>query len=619
MARTPLSFGIQSRLILGIALAAGLLALALGSYWTVREERELNLALDQRQQRMANLVALGFAGPIWNLDTIAIKSLLDAVMADPEVHAIELRPAGVSAEPLRRQREGAAVRPLQHQFDISYQASPDSEPTVVARAHLVLSRATVDAQVAGMRRFVGGLLLATLAAVVLTSLLLVNRLVKRPVLRLGQLAERVAGGELGARTEVEREDEIGALTRQFNSMSEQLQASSDGLQRSEERFRSLFENATEGIFQADAHGRLLSLNRALALMLGFNGPAQAMAQGSRLRQLVQIEPQEFKRITLALQRHRLLQQVPLLIATLSGRQLWIELSVHLVPAGAGQGLRIEGMVSDISLRRLAEQELTHYRDHLEELVAERTRELSEAKGRAESASRSKSRFLATMSHEFRTPLNAILGFGQLLQLDASLGPAQQAKVGQIRAAGEHLLSLISDVLDTASIEAGKIRLQPSAVDLAVLLDMACDSVRLRAEQKELTFTVELDPLLPGRVLVDGQRLRQVLLNLLSNAVKFTDQGGFGLHVRVLDQLDGAVRLGFEVSDTGIGIAGPMQERLFQPFEQVAEDARCLGGTGLGLSISQQLVREMGGEIRVESRLAQGSLFRFELQLPVLPG
>ncbi|MCZ8073570.1 MAG: ATP-binding protein [Paucibacter sp.] len=615
MAPVRVSFGIQSRLILGMALAAGLLALALGWSWTSREEQELNLALDHRQTRMASLVALGFAGPIWNLDNIAIKNLLDAVMADPEVHSIELRPVGVNAEPLRRQRSEPAVEPLSRQFDISYQAAPDLAPTVVAQATLVLSREGVYRQVAQMRRFVASLLGAMLAAVVAASLLLVNRLVQRPVQRLGQMARQVSEGRLGATTEVERDDEIGALTEQFNRMSARLLASSEGLQLSEERFRSLFENATEGIFQCDARGRLLSLNRALALMLGFHSPAQAMASGRRLRSLVQIEAQEFKRIALALQRHRLLQQVPLLIATNEGRQLWVELSVHVVPGGGGQGLRIEGMVSDISLRRQAEQELTHYRDHLEEVVTERTRELSEAKARAESASQSKSRFLATMSHEFRTPLNAILGFGQLLQMDASLSPAQQAKVGQIRDAGEHLLSLISDVLDMASIEAGKVRLQPSSVDLRALLDMVADSVRLRAEQKNLDFQVEIDPQLPTRVLVDGQRLRQVLMNLLSNAVKFTDQGRFGLQVSLVAQQDSRARIAFVVHDTGIGIARRMMDRLFKPFEQVAEDARCLGGTGLGLSISQQLLREMGGEIRVRSELGEGSVFEFELSLP----
>ncbi|MCV2353535.1 PAS domain S-box protein [Paucibacter sp. B2R-40] len=614
MGRSPVSIGIQTRLIAGIGLVASILVLALGWYWTVAEERELSLALVQREQRMADLVARSFAAPIWNLDGTAIENLLDAVMADPEVHAVEMISLGVNAAPLRRERNRPAVLPLRREFPVMYQSSPHAEPTLVAQAVLISTSELVQAQVTHTRRFVAGLLAATLAAVIATSYLLINRLVTRPVKRLGAMAQRVAAGELGASTEVEHSDEIGVLTQQFNSMSERLLNSSVGLRQSEERYRSLFENATEGIFQADSKGRLLSLNRALAKMLGYASPQEALKSGRRLRALVQVEALEYKRIARALTRYRLLQQVPLLIANREGMQLWVELSVHVVPLADGSGTRIEGMVSDISQRRLAEQELTHHRDHLEELVTERTVELSQAKQRAESASQAKSRFLATMSHEFRTPLNAILGFTQLLQMDDSLSAAQQSKIAQVRDSGEHLLSLITDVLDTASIEAGKVRLQPSSVDLRALLDMVCDSVRLRIEQKHLLFNIDLGLQLPSRVMVDGQRLRQVLLNLLSNAMKFTDTGSVGLSVRLLSLQEGVARLSFEVSDTGIGIADHQLVRLFQPFEQVVDDARCLGGTGLGLSISQQLMREMGSEIHVHSEFSAGSRFSFELSL-----
>jgi len=274
------------------------------------------------------------------------------------------------------------------------------------------------------------------------------------------------------------------------------------------------------------------------------------------------------------------------------------------------------MVSDISQRRLAEQELTRHRDHLEELVAERTQELSQAKQRAESANQSKSRFLATMSHEFRTPLNAILGFAQLLQMDASLQEGQQGKIRLIRDSGEHLLSLITDLLDMASIEAGKVSLQTATLDLLALVEMVCDAVRLRSHEKGLEFRVELHPGVPTRVRADGQRLRQVLLNLLSNAVKFTDHGHVSLRLDLLAYQGGMARVRFEVSDTGIGIPAEQVARLFQPFEQVSEATRRQGGTGLGLSISQELVRLMGGQIEVQTELGRGSSFQFVLELPV---
>jgi len=168
----------------------------------------------------------------------------------------------------------------------------------------------------------------------------------------------------------------------------------------------------------------------------------------------------------------------------------------------------------------------------------------------------------------------------------------------------------------ASIEAGKVRLQPATVDLRALLEVACDAIRLRVAEKRLAFLVSIDENLPLRVRVDGQRLRQVLLNLLSNAVKFTDHGRLSLVAELVAQTPSSATVRIEVSDSGIGMNAAQVGRLFQPFEQVAEDARRTGGTGLGLSISQQLVRLMGSRIEVHSEPGVGSRFWFDLELPL---
>lgn len=569
---------------------------------------------------MAGLIERGFAGPIWNLDHVAIENLLDAVMADPEVHAIELKGLGLRGGSARRSQSQSAGGLLRREFPITYQPAADAPGTQVASATLMLKRDLVDEQIRRMRLFVVELLAVVVVGIVAASLLLVHWLVRRPVARLGALAQRVARGELGAQEPVVRADEIGELTMRFNAMSlklrsaaDQVQLSSQDLRASEARYRSLFENATEGIFQADAHGRVLSMNRALTQMLGLGSQSPV---GRRLREVVGIDRQEMLRVARVLTQQGKIQQAQLQMRGAGGRPLWVELSAHWVGAEGGQR-RIEGMISDISLRHQAEAELTRHRDHLEELVAERTAELQEAKTRAEGANFAKGRFLATMSHEFRTPLNAILGFTQLMQMDAEVPAAQQTRLQLMRDSGLHLLELINDVLDMASIEAGKVSLKLAAVDLRALLDMACDSVRLRAEQKELSFVSDVDPALPARVLVDGQRLRQVLLNLLANAVKFTDSGMVRLTATVAaPPQDGHVRLRFEVTDSGIGMTAAQQARLFQAFEQVADASRHLGGTGLGLSISQQLVRLMGSQIVVQSAAGQGSSFSFELRLPL---
>jgi len=289
-----------------------------------------------------------------------------------------------------------------------------------------------------------------------------------------------------------------------------------------------------------------------------------------------------------------------------------------VRAGVGGPRDIAAMAHTfnrmIAVLQEREVELARHRDHLEDLVRERTAELSESKERAEIANQAKTEFLARMSHELRTPLNAILGYAQILKMDEGLTPRQSTGLDTIHSSGEHLLTLIVDILDLSRIEAGKAELYPAPLELRPFLRGMADIIRIKADEKRLGFGLDLATDLPPTIVADEKRLRQIVLNLLGNAVKFPDRGDISLRVRAAAADGSGPTLRFEVHDSGIGIAEDQVEQIFQPFEQGGEVHRRFGGTGLGLAISRQLVRLMGGDIHVESRPDEGSVFWFEIPL-----
>jgi signal transduction histidine kinase/DNA-binding response OmpR family regulator len=259
------------------------------------------------------------------------------------------------------------------------------------------------------------------------------------------------------------------------------------------------------------------------------------------------------------------------------------------------------------------EELDSVNQELEIRVECRTLELEQAKTLAESANRSKSEFLANMSHELRTPLNAILGFSQLMNRETSLTPEQQANISIINRSGEHLLSLINDILDLAKIESGKTSLYTTDFDLHELLDLIVEMLALKAESKELQLIIEKHPNLPRYINTDDKKLRQVLINLLGNAIKFTHKGSVTLRVKEqeLDQTNTIIA--FEIADTGAGIAPEEIASLFQTFTQTESGRQSQEGTGLGLPISKKFVELMGGKITVTSQLGKGTIFKFDIQ------
>ncbi len=349
-------------------------------------------------------------------------------------------------------------------------------------------------------------------------------------------------------------------------------------------------------------------SRQMYLMLGYATGEQlqtladwaAIVHPDDLPKLAEIEQIDTDEFTLIMR-----------LRSKNGEWRCIESRGKVLRNGKGEIIRRTGTHLDITERKAAEHELEVHRDHLENLVAERTADLLVAKEAAESANRAKSTFLATMSHELRTPMNAIIGMNALARRSTT-DPRLLDQLQKADRASQHLLRLINDILDLSRIEADKLALEQAPLRIPKIFQHVCNLLEPGILEKGLKLLVCIPAEVPrSPVIGDAARLEQVLINLLGNAAKFTHQGHIRLGVSLHEKHDDALLLRFSVEDTGIGIAPNELPRLFNAFEQAENSlSRRYGGSGLGLAICSRLVKLMGGEIGASSQPGQGSCFWF---------
>lgn len=380
---------------------------------------------------------------------------------------------------------------------------------------------------------------------------------------------------------------------------------------SEERYRLLADSASDVITCLD-----LTLRRT------YVSPASLAVMGYEPHEIIGIPPgrsihpddaplvaERFRRMSEGLFERDVLTNR---IRHKSGHYVWVESKISLMrDPGTGKATGILCIVRDVSDRKSAADQLVAANQDLERV----SRHLARARDAAERASEAKSRFLASVSHELRTPLNGIMGYAELLQIEGGLNKAQAARVDAMRAAGHHLLSLITGVLDLSEIETGRLDLNPTAINLDALLSDCVALVRPLAERKGLTLinqaALEAAVVACSRmtIMTDATRLRQILVNLLGNAVKFTGLGSVTVRC---DQVT-SNRFSIEVLDTGPGIAPNQRWRLFQEFDRLdGRVSRNVEGAGLGLALSHRLATAMGGTITYSDNPGGGSIFRLEL-------
>jgi PAS domain S-box-containing protein len=387
---------------------------------------------------------------------------------------------------------------------------------------------------------------------------------------------------------------VALLITEARPITEEKKAA-EALRLSEERFRGAFDASAIGMALVANDGRFLQVNASLCRIVGYSEAELLARTFQDITHPDDLGPDLEQNRRLLAGEIRSYQMEKRYIHK-DRRIIWIVLSGSVVRDANGAPLYCVAQIEDITARKQTEEELRRARDE------------------AMAATRAKSEFLANMSHEIRTPMNGVIGMTELL-LDSQLNDLQRGYAETIRSSGEALLTVINDILDFSKIEAGKLTLESADFDLRALMEELVDLLTPRAHQKGLELRSRVAPEVPGRLLGDPVRIRQVLTNLTGNAVKFTERGEVELTASLLAGVGDGMMLRIQVRDTGIGIPEDRQCDIFESFTQIeGGTSRRHGGTGLGLAICRRLVELMGGRIGLESRPGAGSTFWFEIPM-----
>ncbi|MBF0286143.1 MAG: response regulator, partial [Magnetococcales bacterium] len=380
--------------------------------------------------------------------------------------------------------------------------------------------------------------------------------------------------------------------RQLRRQARELKGLADRIRDDEAFLRAILDNALDGVAVISDLGEVSVTNRALESMFGADaGGLVGQGAGALIPELERLLRSEEGHFRASRMRFRMESMG----VRRDGSAFPVEVAVSEMERGEGGHPLFVAMVRDVTLRKRVEEELAQARDL------------------AQSANQAKSRFLAHMSHEMRTPMTAIAGMADLLT-DTPLDLRQREFVQVLQRNSEGLLSLINDLLDISKVEAGRMELERTALRLDELVHHVVEDFRSR-NRKNVALEIHLTPGMAMEREGDPTRLRQVLVNLVGNALKFTERGVVAVEVRPEAERDGAPWVRISVRDTGIGIPGEKIEEIFDTFTQAdSSTSRKYGGSGLGLAISRQLTRLMGGSLRVESEVGKGSVFHVLLPL-----
>ncbi len=581
--------------------------------------------LTHRLHTTAEQLTVSLALPLWTFDLDQVERIVESTLQNPEITGIQITEASSKRLLCARFMDERGIMSKTAPRDVSPYLAVTREVRrgvdSLGQVEIYATTRLMEARLAQDLRRTGLAVLTLDGALVAVLYLLLRRRVISPLRAVERFAHEVSQGREEAAVTFQGAfpREIEHLRASIERMVSELHQRFTALRRAEERYRGLFENSLEGIFQIEFNGEFRSVNPAAARILGYQSPEDLIKNLGNVRRAA--SPSRLGAFMRQLETDGRVVNFEMPCLCKDGHEIWVTMHARLVRDALGVPLRCDGSFEDITERKAAEMELAKYRNTLELLVEERTtelaranRELLSAKEVADALSQAKSEFLANMSHEIRTPMNAIIGMSGLLA-ETGLDRTQDEYLRILRGSAKALLALINDILDFSKIEAGKLEIETIPFRLRDVLDETADLFMDKIPEKDLELILDLPPDVPQNLVSDPFRLRQVLANLISNAFKFTEKGEILVSVSIQSQTEDTATLSFCVRDSGIGIPAETLPRLFESFTQAdGSTTRKYGGTGLGLSICKRIVEMMGGTIEATSEPGRGSAFTFVLPM-----
>lgn len=623
------SRSISRDLTFSLVVIVMIIATAMGSYIYWQQSQEMWTTAKEKGEDTITSVAEILAVPIWNLDYDNARLIGSVYTHDDMVQGIRIYGSRNEVVFAHEKFSGS-------QADFSKVRSIVFEGRTIGRAEIDFTLAR-DKKRLDEQMLVSIIIIVVSISVILAITgLLLRVFLNKPLMVLQSGIARVAKGDFSYDFGEVYHAELLEIAKRFRRMSieiegreNKLQAMNKTLQEAEEKYRGIFENAVEGIFQATPDGILRRANPAMARLFGYDSLDEFLSNVRSLSSRIMVNPEHMQDFFEKVRTEGEVKRFEAEYYRRDGKTMWGSLNARAIYDEFGTLVFIDGILEDISDRKQAEQDLADLNRHLEQLVRDRTedlvtkaRELEEANQRLRELDEMKSSFLSSVSHELRTPLTSILGFAKLLNKEFSKnfmplveegrlvrkGERIQSNLNIISHEGERLTRLINDVLDLNKIESGSMGWRDERLDMNEVIDVAANSVSGMFTQTTLSLVTEIEPDLPA-VVADPDRIQQILINLLNNAAKFTEQGTVTL--RAFPRF-GQIRV--EVVDTGTGIHADDQAQIFEKFHQTRSDTMVNKpqGTGLGLTICREIVEHYGGRIWVESEVGAGSSFIFTL-------